>query len=281
MLEGVTNGKFDLLVHSGGQVNCAEAFKEAWSIANIYAEAHLQETAKRAKERAGKAGKTGKTGKGGKGPKRAEPSAASSNDGLKRILMEKFRDVYRQYWYVLPSRGRRKRGIARDCSQLTEKCNLPAPLRNIPQRRAILANCSNLMIWSDLDVLQHFTSAAGAGGASVNELALRCAREVYREYQRQLWHPECVTEGVQQAKAGRDFKRNGLSLREQKWVNELLPGDEVEIVKIGSVESIKGPGKSAEHHSHSFLQGTPESLPPNSLAPSLFPCSSVLYGKTK
>lgn len=101
VLEGVTNGKFDLLVHSGGQVNCAEAFKEAWSIANIYAEAHLQETAKRAKEQAGKAGKTvkgSKVGKQGKGSKRTEQPMTSSADGIKHILMEKFRDVYRRYW---------------------------------------------------------------------------------------------------------------------------------------------------------------------------------------
>ena len=128
--------------------------------------------------------------------------------------------------------------------------------RNVPQRRAILANCSNLMIWSDIDVFEHFTSTLSASGAPVNELALRCAREVYREYQRQLWHPDCLIERMEKAtRSGRDSRREGLSVREQTWVDELLPGDEVEIVRIGSVESIKGPGKSAEHHSHTFLQG--------------------------
>ena len=145
--------------------------------------------------------------------------------------------------------GELRHGLSRDPS-ISSLC------RNVPQRRAILANCSNLMIWSDIDVYEHFTSTASASGASVNELALRCAREVYREYQRQLWHPECLTERMEKTtRSSRDSRRKGLSVREQTWVDELLPGDEVEIVRIGSVESIKGPGKSAEHHFHTFLQG--------------------------
>ena len=89
VLESVTNGKVDMLVHLGGQVRCSDAFKEAWSIANIYAESHLQETAKRAKEKTGKSAK------------RIEQGAASSSGSLRRILKEKFRAAYRQYWYVL------------------------------------------------------------------------------------------------------------------------------------------------------------------------------------
>ena len=149
--------------------------------------------------------------------------------------------------------------------------------RNVPQRRIILANCPNLMMWSDADIFDNFTSAEGNGGMPVNELTLRCAREVYREYQRQLWDPKCAVSNVRNASKTKDRKRNGLSMREQKWVDELLPGDEVEIVRIGSVESIKGPGKSAEHHSHTFLQGRPlirGSYTPTPLLP--LPSSSTL-----
>ena len=62
----------------------------------------------------------------------------------------------------------------------------------------VLANCSNLMIWSDDDICSGLVDRdamlSETEGAKGTPLALattiRLCQQVYREYQRQLFHPD-------------------------------------------------------------------------------------------
>ncbi|DAZ97257.1 TPA: hypothetical protein N0F65_009308 [Lagenidium giganteum] len=67
-----------------------------------------------------------------------------------------------------------------------------------PAIRSILANASNLMIWSDQDMYPAFTTAKQfeidheqpTMQMQVLRAVLRCARRLFHEYQRQLWDDE-------------------------------------------------------------------------------------------
>jgi hypothetical protein len=84
-------------------------------------------------------------------------------------VLERLRDAYRTHW-------------------------------NLPSTRRALAHGSHLMVPSEADTLTGDEAEAEAAGApmgiGVGQTAAtmrRLLRTVYREYQRQLWDPECVT----------------------------------------------------------------------------------------
>lgn len=57
---------------------------------------------------------------------------------------------------------------------------------------SVLANCSNLMIWSDNDVANDFTTLRKEDGSQMyHPNFLQCGMRTYREYQRKLWDPDC------------------------------------------------------------------------------------------
>lgn len=85
------------------------------------------------------------------GPKR-EGSAR-----LEQRILERYRDLYRMAW------------------------------RHPPTRR-VLANVPNLMVWNDHEIRQGWGGRPGdADGQSGARWVARLARQVYREYQRELW----------------------------------------------------------------------------------------------
>ena len=56
----------------------------------------------------------------------------------------------------------------------------------------LMAKVSNLMIWSDNDVANDFTTMKDADGSQkYHPNFLQCGMRTYREYQRRLWDPEC------------------------------------------------------------------------------------------
>ncbi len=62
-----------------------------------------------------------------------------------------------------------------------------------PFKRDVLASTSNLMIWSDNDVANDFTTLkdpVNAGDQQYHPMFLKCGMEAYRDYQRKLWDPE-------------------------------------------------------------------------------------------
>jgi hypothetical protein len=61
-------------------------------------------------------------------------------------------------------------------------------------KQEVLANTSNLMVWSDNDVANDFTTMKTAEGQQkYHPQFLVCGMRVYREYQRRLWDPLCST----------------------------------------------------------------------------------------
>jgi len=63
-----------------------------------------------------------------------------------------------------------------------------------PNKQEVLAGVSNLMIWSDNDVANDFTTMKTPDGApKYHPHFLGCGMRVYREYQRRLWDPTCST----------------------------------------------------------------------------------------
>ncbi len=83
---------------------------------------------------------------------------------IEEMTREQLRDVYRRCW-------------------------------NYPRNFQILRACSHLMIWSDADVFKDFTIADNGMGDPISPDMIRLAHGVYREYQRQLWDPDCVDTG--------------------------------------------------------------------------------------
>ncbi len=56
----------------------------------------------------------------------------------------------------------------------------------------LLAQVPNLMIWSDNDVANDFTTLKNANGQQkYHRKFLQCGMRTYREYQRRLWDPDC------------------------------------------------------------------------------------------
>ena len=56
----------------------------------------------------------------------------------------------------------------------------------------IMSKVSNLMIWSDNDVANDFTTMKNNDGTQkYHKNFLQCGMRTYREYQRRLWDPEC------------------------------------------------------------------------------------------
>lgn len=66
-------------------------------------------------------------------------------------------------------------------------------------KREVVANVSNLMIWSDNDVANDFTTLKNpeTGEQAYHPKFLQCGMQVFREYQRRLWDPECEAEQLQ------------------------------------------------------------------------------------
>jgi len=65
----------------------------------------------------------------------------------------------------------------------------------LPTTRAVLCKASHLMIWSDNDVANDFTELEHSDGCQLYSPELILAgMNVYTEYQRQLWSPECEGE---------------------------------------------------------------------------------------
>lgn len=71
---------------------------------------------------------------------------------------------------------------------------LPLPPRNVFSREGkvdVLSRASNLMIWSDNDVANDFTTMKDTdGGQKYHPNFLQCGMRTYREYQRRLWDPD-------------------------------------------------------------------------------------------
>ena len=65
-----------------------------------------------------------------------------------------------------------------------------------------MAKVSNLMIWSDNDVANDFTTMKNeTGDQAYHPSFLQCGMRTYREYQRRLWDPKCslqVSEAVEE-----------------------------------------------------------------------------------
>ena len=58
-------------------------------------------------------------------------------------------------------------------------------------KREVLSQTSNLMIWSDNDVANDFTTMKNKdGNPAYHKNFLLCGMEMYRDYQRKLWDPE-------------------------------------------------------------------------------------------
>jgi hypothetical protein len=96
-------------------------------------------------------------------------STPTENKAAEDEVLERLRDAYRTHW-------------------------------NLPSTRRALAHGSHLMVPSEADTLTGDEAEAEAAGApmgvGVGQTAAtmrRLLRTVYREYQRQLWDPECVT----------------------------------------------------------------------------------------
>ena len=63
---------------------------------------------------------------------------------------------------------------------------------NKPYKREVLRKASNLMIWSDNDVANDFTTRkTESGDPAYHSKFLTCGMETYRDYQRRLWDPHC------------------------------------------------------------------------------------------
>lgn len=90
--------------------------------------------------------------------------ATTSQLEIEEVTRERLRDVYRRCW-------------------------------NLPRTRKVLASCSHLMIWNDEDVCRNFTIATNSLGDPISPDMIRLAHQVYREYQRQLWDPDCTDSG--------------------------------------------------------------------------------------
>ena len=57
---------------------------------------------------------------------------------------------------------------------------------------SLMAKVSNLMVWSDNDVANDFTTMKNEDGTQkYHSNFLQCGMRTYREYQRRLWDPEC------------------------------------------------------------------------------------------
>ena len=62
-------------------------------------------------------------------------------------------------------------------------------------KQEVLSKTSNLMIWSDNDVANDFTTMKRQDGSQAyHPNFLKCGMEMYRDYQRRLWDSECLPE---------------------------------------------------------------------------------------
>jgi len=64
---------------------------------------------------------------------------------------------------------------------------------NTKYKKEVLSNTSNVMIWSDNDVANDFTTLKNESGEQAyHPKFLVCGMEAYKDYQRRLWDPQCV-----------------------------------------------------------------------------------------
>ena len=97
-------------------------------------------------------------------------------------------------------RGGSERGILEEVAKDRIR-NMYRFAWSLPHTKEVLARCSNVMIWSDVDLAEGFDQpdggpALGAESSSWGPIILRLVRSVFREYQRQLWEPDSNSGGT-------------------------------------------------------------------------------------
>ena len=156
---------------------------------------------------------------------------SSGQHEVEEVTRERLRDVYRSAW-------------------------------NLPRKRAVLSSCSNLMIWSDKDVFEDFTTAQDARGDPISPDMIRLAHQVYREYQRQLWDPDCIQGGPATYRSTQAQRRSQAlfdAVQKRKQTEALAASGKAKGSKTGeddeeddelALEETDPPAQ--EHHFHKF-----------------------------
>ena len=151
--------------------------------------------------------------------------ATMSQHEIEEISKEKLRDVYRYCW-------------------------------NLPRTRKVLSSVSNIMMLNDEDIFKDFTIAMDAVGNPPSKSMIRVAQEVYREYQRQLWDPDCVVkglgEGADDSNAKKESEALFKSIRDRKL--QIKKMDDTDTESDDDEELIRGLEQkpSQEHHFHLY-----------------------------
>lgn len=105
------------------------------------------------------------------------------NENMKhadKIFMEKFDSMSQEKQEDMMNRGKElwRQKYRQDFNQI--------------YKRRVLSQASNLMIWSDNDVANDFTTLKNdSGEPAYHPKFLMCGMETYRDYQRRLWDPNC------------------------------------------------------------------------------------------
>ena len=127
---------------------------------------------------------------------------------------------------------------------------------NLPRTRKVLASVSNIMMLNDEDIFKDFTIAMDAVGNPPSKSMIKVAQQVYREYQRQLWDPDCVSmglaEGMNDSNAKKESDALFKSIRERKLQVKKLEDTDTE--SDDDEELIRGLEQkpSQEHHFHLY-----------------------------
>ena len=151
--------------------------------------------------------------------------ATLSQQEIEEMSRERLREVYRYCW-------------------------------NLPRTQKVLSSVSNIMMLSDEDIFKDFTIAMDAVGNPVSKSMVKVGQEVYREYQRQLWDPDCVVRGLDHGSNESDAKKESEALfkaiRDRKMqVNKV---DDTDTESDDDDELIRGLEQkpSQEHHFHLY-----------------------------
>ena len=118
--------------------------------------------------------------------------------------------------------------------------------------RKVLASVSNIMMLNDEDIFKDFTIAMDAVGNPPSKSMIKVAQQVYREYQRQLWDPDCVSmglaEGMNDSNAKKESEALFKSIRERKLQVKKMEDTDTE--SDDDEELIRGLEQkpSQEHH---------------------------------
>jgi hypothetical protein len=151
--------------------------------------------------------------------------STTSQKEIEEVSKEQLRDVYRSVW-------------------------------NMPRTRKVLASVSNIMMLSDEDIYKDFTIVMDAMGNPPSKAMVRLGQEVYREYQRQLWDPDCVVNGLGDGSGDSDAKKESealfKSIRDRKM--QVKKVEDTDTESDDDEELIRGLEQkpSQEHHFHLF-----------------------------